>query len=394
MRLVRGWPRRGCRPAGVATSQQTMRFVQPRLRRGCVPSRRSASARVSAARCRHQSANDALRSTPSKRARVRPALEQPRCDVPPVSPPGERCVEVAVGQSAGAFPSSLMSPSAPPFTRCVPSVAAVGTVLSLELPCRSRGCEPSEFGLGAVPSRCRHLAGVRRRLARSNRDASLRSATSARVISALCCHRAGDGALRSFSSSTRVRAFGDRLRRGARPFRVATKQSDDVRPSISSSTRVRAFGDRLRRGARPFRVATEQSDGALPSISSSPRVRVVGARLRRVSLPCRHEEDGALPSTSSGPRCVADVAIDAAGASLPVRPSTRQNRDVRPVDLELKLPNRRAGACERSPPGALSVGRGPARSEETSLHLTVRFPATSRRRWRTTFARLACHRPP
>jgi hypothetical protein len=211
-----------------------------------------------------------------------------------------------------------------------------------------------------------------------------------------------------------MRAFEDRLRRDAlssRSFESRCEPSEfgfgacHIR-SVSPQGRrrcasldlvqyaVRAFGDRPPRGVRPFRVATEQSDGALPSISSGPRVRVVGARLRRVSLPCRHDRDGALPSTSSGPRCVADVAIDDAGASLPVRPSTRQNRDVRPVDLELKLPNHRAGACEHSSPGAQSVGRGPVRSEETNLHLTVRFPATSRRRWRTTFARLACHRPP
>jgi hypothetical protein len=284
---------------------------------------------------------------------VRPALEQPRCDVPPVSPPGERCVEVAVGQSAGALSSSPMSPSASPSTRCVPSVAAVGTVLCFGLPCRSRECEPSEFGFGAM--RCRR--------ARSNRGASLRSSASARVMSALCRHRAGDGALPSTSSSTRVRAFRSRLRRDARPPRVATKQPSGALPSTSSSTRVRAFEDRRPRGVRPFRVATEQSDGALPSISSSPRVRVVGARLRRVSLPCHHEKDGALPSTSSGPRCVVDVAIDDAGASLPVRPSTRQNRDVRPVDLELKLPIivRGPANTRRLAPNQLGAGRSARR---------------------------------
>ena len=224
-------------------------------------------------------------------------------------------------------------------------------------------CEPSEFGFGACHIRSVSPQG-RRRCASLDlfqyAGAGLSESASARCPSVSCCHEAAKRC-----------ALIDLVQYA-----------------------VRAFEDRPPRGVRPFRVATEQSDGALPSISSSPRVRVVGARLRRVSLPCRHEEDGALPSTSSGPRCVADVAIDDAGASLPVRPSTRRNRDVRPVDLELKLPNHRAGACEHSSPGALSVGRGPVRSEETNLHLTVRFPATSRRRWRTTFARLACHRPP
>jgi hypothetical protein len=77
-----------------------------------------------------------------------------------------------------------------------------------------------------------------------------------------------------------------------------------------------------------------------------------------------------------------------------VRPSSRRSRDVRPVDLELKLPSHRAAVGDRSPPGAQSVGRGPVRSVETSPHVTARCPAASRLRWRTTFARLADRHPP
>jgi hypothetical protein len=175
---------------------------------------------------------------------MRPALRPPRCDVPPVSPPGERCIEAAVGQSAGALSSSPMSPSASPSTRCVPSVAAVGTVLRLGLPCRSRECEPSKIGFGAM--RCRR--------APSNRGASLRSSASARVISALCRHRAGDGALPSTSSSTRCEPLEIGLH--AVFVRFVLPRSSRTERFLRSLPVRECESSELGFGACPFRVAT------------------------------------------------------------------------------------------------------------------------------------------
>jgi len=269
-----------------------------------------------------------------------------------------------------------------------------------------------------MPGQCRHQSDVARPSTPSSTRVRVVQGERRRV--SVRCHHQADDTLPSTSSSARVRPFQNRLRRGARPVLPPVQlrchqplsirgcepskivfsavpgrcrhQSDVARPSIPSSARVRAFEDRLRRGARPVSPPVRRCASIDPfQYAGASRPRRAAARVLSVSPPSRR---------------YASLDLFRCAGALPMSPSTAR---LRPFQCGLRhgetvtsgrstssmsspIIVQQLAIARRSAPNQL--GARPIRSTETNLRVASRSRAASRLQWRTTVARLAHHCPP